>query len=512
MTSGYVDTAAIIQVIGCVFNNAAILDDTDKYSIHEEDFVEDFHKVVFGSMYNIYLTGSQVTLDAIIDYLSNRPKYEAIFKKNKGEEYLLEASQIAHADTFNYYYNRLKKFTLLRAYESYGIDVKELYDPYDLLNTKKKQEQENWLDSVTIADIAQVVDNRIDEIRSKFADDELGIGYQAGDGIFELVDSLKEHPEVGIPLYGPLINTVTRGARLRKFYLRSAATGLGKTRSMIADACNFACNKIYHDQFGWIKNGKSQPTLFIATEQDKSEVQTMMLAFLSNVNEEHILNGRYLEGEEERVREAARIIKDSPLWIEELPDFSLQDVENKIKKYIREHDVKYVTFDYIQTSLKILEEITKRSGGVRLREDNILFMLSARLKDLANKYGIFIMSATQLNGSYQDSETPDQNLLRGAKSIADRIDVGMILLNVTEQDIEKLAPVLESNPNLKMPSVKLSIYKNRRGSYKGVYLWCAADLGTCRIEPQFCTSWRYEMQSIEDIKIMVDDGPSAWDN
>lgn len=512
MTSGYVDTAAIIQVIGCVFNNAAILDDTDKYSIHEEDFIEDFHKVVFGSMYNIYLTGSQVTLDAIIDYLSNRPKYEAIFKKNKGEEYLLEASQIAHADTFNYYYNRLKKFTLLRAYESYGIDVKELYDPYDLLNTKKKQEQENWLDSVTITDIVQVVDNRIDEIRSKFADDELGVGYQAGDGIFELVDSLKEHPEVGIPLYGPLINTVTRGARLRKFYLRSAATGLGKTRSMIADACNFACNKIYHDQFGWIKNGKSQPTLFIATEQDKSEVQTMMLAFLSNVNEEHILNGRYLEGEEERVREAARIIKDSPLWIEELPDFSLQDVENKIKKYIREHDVKYVTFDYIQTSLKILEEITKRSGGVRLREDNILFMLSARLKDLANKYGVFIMSATQLNGSYQDSETPDQNLLRGAKSIADRIDVGMILLNVTEQDIEKLAPILESNPNLKMPSVKLSIYKNRRGSYKGVYLWCAADLGTCRIEPQFCTSWRYEMQSIEDIKIMVDDGPSAWDN
>lgn len=512
MTSGYVDTAAIIQVIGCVFNNAAILDDTDKYSIHEEDFIEDFHKVVFGSMYNIYLTGSQVTLDAIIDYLSNRPKYEAIFKKNKGEEYLLEASQIAHADTFNYYYNRLKKFTLLRAYESYGVDVKELYDPYDLLNTKKKQEQENWLDSVTIADIVQVVDNRIDEIRSKFADDELGVGYQAGDGIFELVDSLKEHPEVGIPLYGPLINTVTRGARLRKFYLRSAATGLGKTRSMIADACNFACNKIYHDQFGWIKNGKSQPTLFIATEQDKSEVQTMMLAFLSNVNEDHILNGRYLEGEEERVREAARIIKDSPLWIEELPDFSLQDVENKIKKYIREHDVKYVTFDYIQTSLKILEEITKRSGGVRLREDNILFMLSARLKDLANKYGIFIMSATQLNGSYQDSETPDQNLLRGAKSIADRIDVGMILLNVTEQDIEKLAPILESNPNLKMPSVKLSIYKNRRGSYKGVYLWCAADLGTCRIEPQFCTSWRYEMQSIEDIKIMVDDGPSAWDS
>lgn len=75
--------------------------------------------------------------------------------------------------------------------------------------------------------------------------------------------------------------------------------------------------------------------------------------------------------------------------------------------------------DYIHTSLKILEEITRKSGGVKLREDNILFMLSIRLKDICNKYGIFIMSATQLNMDYQQATTPDQNLLRGAKAIAD---------------------------------------------------------------------------------------------
>ena len=69
--------------------------------------------------------------------------------------------------------------------------------------------------------------------------------------------------------------------------------------------------------------------------------------------------------------------------------------------------------------MKILEEITRRSGGIRLREDNILFMLSTRLKDLCNQLGVFIMSATQLNGNYNDTDTPDQNLLRGAKAIAD---------------------------------------------------------------------------------------------
>ena len=251
------------------------------------------------------------------------------------------------------------------------------------------------------------------------------------------------------------------------------------------------------------------PTLFIATEQDKSEVQTMMLAFLSAVNEEHILSGQYEDGERERIVKAIEVFKRAPIWIEELPDFSLQDVENKIKKHIREHDVHYVVFDYIHTSMKILEEVTRRSGGVKLREDNILFMLSTRLKDLCNTYGVFILSGTQLNSDYQASETPDQNLLRGAKSIADKIDIGLILLRASDEDLVKLEPILAANKNLKTPNIKLSVYKNRRGSYKGCYLWCYADLGTCRVQPQFCTSWSMDMIPIEDLKVIIDE-PCAF--
>lgn len=509
MSTGYIDVAAITQIIGCVFNNPAILDSTDQYVIREEDFVEEFHKIVFGSIYNIHATDSEVTVDAIIDYLANRPKFEAIFNQHKGTEYLRAASLNAQENTFNYYYGRLKKFTLLRAYDQYGINVKELYDPDEVIDIKKRQKQEDWLDSVSLVDIADIVDRRIEDIKGRYIEDDLGLGCQAAEGVNDLLVELEQHPEVGAPLYGPLINTVTRGARLRKFYLRSGATGAGKSRAMIADACNFACNKIYHEQFGWIKNGASLPTLFISTELDRSEVQTMMLAFLSNVNEEHILSNTYVEDEKERVIEAIRILQNSPIWVECLPDFSLQDVENKIKKGIREHDVQYVLFDYIHTSLKILEEITQRAGGIRLREDNVLFMLSTRLKDLANQYGVFILSGTQLNGTYQESETPDQNLLRGAKSIADKIDWGGILMNVTSEDVKKLEPLMASNPGLKMPNLKISVYKNRRGRYKGCYLWCAADLGTCRIHPQFCTDWNGNMLSIEDIKVVVDE-PAAW--
>lgn len=510
MSSKYIDTTAIIQMIGCTFKQPNILDNTDQYNITEEDFVEEFHKIVFGSIYNIHLTGSQVNMETIIDYLSGRPKAKAIFDQNKGVEYLKNCLDAARENTFNYYYQRLKKMTLLRAYDNFGLDMSFVYDPNEILDSKKRQSQEDWLDSTSLGQIAQLIDNKIDEIRSRYIDEDEGQGYQAADGIRALIEDLKQHPEFGIPLYGSLINTVTRGARLRKFYLRSGATGTGKTRTMVADACYFACSHIYDPDFGiWIKCGRPEPTLYITTEQDKSEIQTMMLSFVACVNEEHILSNKYEEGEEERINKAIEIIEAAPLWIEELPDFSLQDVENKIKKYIREHDVKYICHDYIHTSMKILEEITRRSGGVRLREDNILFMLSTRLKDLCNKYGVFILSGTQLNGDYVQSETPDQNLLRGAKAIADKIDVGMILLNVTNDDLVKLNPILDTG-RFKIPNLKLSIYKNRRGAYKGVYLWCEADLGTCRVHPLFCTNYNHEIINIEDARIIVDDEPSAF--
>lgn len=510
MASKYVDVTAIMQVIGCVYNNPQILEFEDKYTITDEDFPDEFHRTVFGAIYKIYELGAKtITLENLADFLSSRPKSAAIYKKNDGDKWLLKVADVASQLSFDFYYNRLKKMTLLRAYDNYGVDVSDIYDPDNILDIKKKQLQEDLLDNSSLEEIADRVDRKISDIRLKYVDDTTGEAIQAGKGVLQLIQKFKDHPEVGVPLYGRLVNTVTRGARLKKFYLRSAATGIGKTRSMIADACNIACNKIYDESFGWIKNGTSEPTLFITTEQELEEIQTMMLAFLSNVNEEHIINGEYEGDEEERVIKAGEILESSPLYVEELPDFSLKDVENTIKKNIRDHDVKYIFHDYIHTSLKILEEVTKRSGGVKLREDNILFMLSNKLKDICNQYGVFIMSATQLNGDYQEAKTPDQNLLRGAKSIADKIDYGSILLSVKEEDIDALDSILSSNI-FEKPTIKMSVYKNRRGRYKGIIMWCKADLGTCRIQPMFCTTYDYELINMDDIKIIVEKG--AWDD
>ena len=437
MASKYVDNTSIVQVLGCIYNDPTILDASDTYNISEEDFPNDFHKLIMGMMFKLHEGGAtHFTLETINDYLENHPKYKATYEANRGNEWLSKISEVALRSTFDYYYKRMRKMTILRMYDNLGMDLSWLYDPDNVLDTKKKEVQEAWLDNVTPTEICDKIDEKIDIIRSKYVENDDGAGsFKAGEGIEELITSFETVPDVGVQLYGNYINTITRGARLGKFYLRSAPTGVGKTRSMIADACYIGCDWFYDEQFGWRKNGKTFPTLFIGTEQDKAEIQTMMLAFLSNVNEEHILTGRYENDERDRVMRAAQVLKESELYIEVLPEFNLQDVEDTIKRNLRDRNIQYVFHDYIHTSLKILEEITRRAGKVALREDNILFLLSARIKDICVKNNVFVMSATQLNGDYQDSKTPDQNLLRGAKAIADKIDYGSILLPVKEQDL-----------------------------------------------------------------------------
>ena len=218
MASKYVDTTSTMQVIGCVFNTPQLLDITDRYIITDNDFADTFHKTVFGAIYKIHELGAEkITLENISDFLSSRPKSEAIFKENRGEEWLLKIAESAIPSAFDYYYTRLKKFSLLRAYDNCGIDISDIYDIDNILDTKKKQLQEEQLDNSTLEQIADKVDAKIENIRLEYVDDSFGEAQQAAEGIYDLIQKFKDHPEVGVPLYGPLINTVTRGARLKKF-------------------------------------------------------------------------------------------------------------------------------------------------------------------------------------------------------------------------------------------------------------------------------------------------------
>ena len=117
MKSKYVDRTALAQVIGSIFNSPQILDLTDKYTITEADFPDELLQVIIGSIYKIHEMGAKtISLENISDYLANKPKSQAIYQRDKGEEWLLKASEVAITSAFDFYYDRMKKMSLLNWY------------------------------------------------------------------------------------------------------------------------------------------------------------------------------------------------------------------------------------------------------------------------------------------------------------------------------------------------------------------------------------------------------------
>lgn len=78
----------------------------------------------------------------------------------------------------------------------------------------------------------------------------------------------------------------------------------------------------------------------------------------------------------------------------------------------------------------------------------------------------------------------------------------MIAMDVSEKDKEALLG-LTSKMGIPMPVMKIGIYKNRRGRWKDILLWCEADRGICRINPVFATNYSYELIEMTNMKIEV---------
>ena len=504
----YIDKYSNMKVLGHLLKNPSLLEESDKYKINLKDFVDKTHEICFTSINNLYANGAVTISDIdIFNYIENSlPQYQEIFFK-EGEGFLKKVRVLTEKDdNFDYYYNRMKKFSLLRTYVKYGVDITDFYDP-NTLDFEKKNKQNRWLDNSTIADIIDLVDRKIEKIKDAYKFEGATESESLGNDIFEFLNRVEEEPSIGLPLPFGLYNTATAGARLKKLYITSAKSGLGKSRSMIANACYLSCGSYYsEDKKEWIKLSWAEPTLFVSTELEKEEIQSACLAFLSGVNEAKILGRDVMTFEErERVQQAAKVLSESKLYFEMIPDFCIEDIERIIKVNIEKNDVKYCFFDYIHTSIKLLAEIAQATRGMKLREDNILFMFSVKLKDLANKYGVFVQTGTQVNRSGNNTDEEfSSNMLRGSSAIADKADYCEIFSTPTEKDKEAYNRIRNSLGNFTLePNFIRNIYKNRGNKYSNCRIWCHADLGTCRIYPLFCTNYSYEVIEMPILNVEV---------
>lgn len=500
----YQDKMAIMQVVGSLLKNPLLLADSSKYELTNEDFPEKFHKIIFAAIKNLYEDGTEVINEITIDgFLRQYDIQYKIFNDNDGIEYLQSIQELAEEGNFDYYYKRLKKFSLIREMDGLGFGVKELYDD-SIIDPKEKEEMQDKFDKLSIEDILKFYETKMIEVKDKFRSNSESQGIQAGEGATELLKRLRESPDIGVPLNSDILTSIFRGSRKKKYYIRSSITGGGKTRHMVADACKLSATHIYSLKTKqWEENDFQEKTVVITTEMLFEELQTIAIAYISGVDEEKIVYNDLTEEERILVNKGAEILEASPIWFEQLPNFNVKDIEQTIEKNVVLNGVEYVYFDYIHSSVKVFSEMSKDSG-IGLREDQILLLMSIRLKDICNKYFVYLMSATQLNGewkeAWQKGAVIDSTFIRGGKSIIDKADGAMIMLPISKMEKKDIEEITK-NGFYKEPNYVTHIFKNRGNRIDKAKVFSHIDMGNMRITDLFVTNTDNELINVKKLVV-----------
>lgn len=475
----------------------------DKYSFEISDFKELFEKYIFGAIYNLYRDGAQVISEVDIDnYFNLHPEAKVVFEKNKGIEYLQDALDYSEVDNFPFYYKRFKKILVLNSLEKEGYKIDGFYCD-DLTNPKAAKINERF-EELEIEDIFKEIKKKTLEIESRYSLRGTSATVAADHNLEELLEDLKKRPDVGAPLQGEFFNTIARGARRSKFYIRSAGTGTGKTRMAIADAAGLAIPVRFNtNEWRWEWTGSQEKTLFIATEQKVDEIQTVILAYLSGIPENRIIIGEISKEEEKIVRQAIQVLhyyKDN-LFIVQIPSPSIEQLKAIVQQNWVLHDIKNVFFDYIFSNIELQGSFQKKN----LRTDEELGLLSTALKDLATDLDIFMFSGTQVNARGDEvGGIKDASVVRGSRAIIDKCDLACVMTGVTDQDLEMLEPI--TNQIGLVPNQVTDIYKVRRGPYSKVKIWSKVDLGTARKVDLIVTDDKYrQIPDFEILKFVFDE-------
>lgn len=501
-------TRAIYNFFGSVMQDPGILKQPE-IILGERDFVQSFHKIVFAAMNNLVFSSNNLESITPIDvdnYLASYPTYYKVWDENSGVEYLNNAKNLANTQIANKDYDMIKKFSLLRNYVENGIDVSDIYE-YESTDLGKLTESNKVLENTSINEIVEHFTQKAIGIRNDWnVADGIVKDFKAGDDLDGLLDRLIENPDLGFPFQNLLYNSLFRGMRKEKFMLRSGATGTGKTRQAIRDMVSVACSKIWVTGLGWQSLGPSFPALFISTEIEQEELQTIILAYLTGIPDSDIKNGNYDAATRKRLEEAIEILKEAPLFMSYIEDFSISDIEMKIEEYIIKENVQYVAFDYVQMTPK-LSKTMNANFGTTLREDQILVHFSSALKGIASRYDIFLESSTQLNRGSKEIENRDASSLRGGLATADKVDYGILTFKVTKTEKDGLKHILQQgfgDEEGKAPDFSHWVYKNRAG-LDHVVIWTKMNLGTMREEVLFVTDYDFNLIEMEGTEIQFEE-------
>ena len=508
----YYNSQASLRVLGTLMNNPKLLHRTE-YQLNLDDFIGKKHQCLFTCIVNLLNQGLEIIkVQDVESYLSKNDLagHNLFFEKENDIEWINDVFNEGDIYNFEYYYNLVRKLSLLRRYLEQGINVTDILDMNELDNNLFKIQQENF-DLMTLEQIKKYYDKKMLNIKSKFYTREVGKSRKSGENALELRKRLKETPPYGLNLESQFLNTITRGALPKRFFLETRGTGQGKSRNAIMRLISICSPYIWDfKKNAYIENpnkmGKS--ALYIGTELDlEEEIEPMIWAFISGIDQDKIMTDNLNEDEEERLTKAIEYSAEMQLFLEDEDNYDLAYLWNTIEKYKNDYNICAVAIDYLELTPALSGEYVQMTRGMNAREDQVLLNLSKEIKSICNTFNITMFGYTQTTDEAFSLGVRDQRAVKGARSLPNKADTGITVFEPTKKEMELLESLIHKYQrgfnNRIEPNCCYTIYKNRGTKYKGVKIWGYNNLGTGRFTDMFVTDIYYNPIKIEKTIIQV---------
>lgn len=453
---------------------------SDKFPLVKQDFEPQiFHLRLYQAIAALAKRGAQ-SISAMDCYTlcANNAEVKRVFDDNALSDFIDTIKQLADVGNFELYWSSVRKATLLREYAKAGFDIGRF-----------EVEPEKH----SIQEILDYYDGLAINIRKQFYQDKSMRELKAGDGFEAIKERFKDEPAFGATTFSRYLNTAARGWQRGQLTMHGAVSGSGKTGVALYNAALVACPELWDDEAGCYQPNpcyQHKGCLVIQYElNDQEELTPKLIGSISGVQTYHILNGRYEDGEEERVDKAIEILHDSNIYLVTMPRFTNDKLKACIKEYATLHDVGYVVFDYVSQQSTVSSDIAKKNG-VATRSDQVLSDIVSNLKDIAVENNVAILTFCQTNAAVNTQEVLDAGCLAGSRAMQDKLDVGGIIMPLRRQEKEVSDMMCENgNYHGEKPSRIIHLFKVRFGNQiQHLKIWGKLDLNTGRWTDCWCTN------------------------
>jgi replicative DNA helicase len=371
-----------------ILDEKVAMDLIDK--LDEDFFYEKSHCIIFKTIKDIIGTNKKCDLITITDKLKSENNIQNI----GGTEYLMSILDIFPSSAYaEEYFNIVKNKYILRCLISAATKIIEYTHNYT-------------------GDIENLIDHAESIIFEVGKDLSEGKAYSMKQLVKEnitLFQKIHEHQGrvTGIPSGFTDLDNLTSGFQKSDLTIIASRPSMGKT----ALACNMAQN---------IAIDLKIPVGIFSLEMSKEQIVQRMLCSEGKINLLNMRKGFIQEKDLGQLIQAASILENAPIFIDDTPGLSIIDLKAKARRLKAKENIQLIIIDYLQ--------LMRSKKGYDNRQQEIS-EISAGLKGLAKELSIPVIALSQLSryAERRDDKRPQLADLRESGAIEQDADIVLLI-------------------------------------------------------------------------------------